>query len=274
MGPNRVLIAVSSGSTITGAGQLHVLPVPARPAVRWRPDQRLRRLPHPGRGRERALHRREHLQPTTARPSWARPATWSASPTCSSGTLTVTAFRNIARSTGRQRPLDAAGSEQRRPGRDRGLLHRRGHHGLQPVGHPARHEPRRRRRPSPGNINLTVPTTVLPQRSPPRGHRPPSTPWTTGCSPRPSREGQDHGREHAVDRPQHRGERERRGERTGDRNGSRWYQIGSLTTTPALVQSGTLFDPAATNPRGYWIPSVAMSGQGHMVAREPAPRAP
>jgi hypothetical protein len=51
----------------------------------------------------------------------------------------------------------------------------------------------------------------------------------------------------------------------GGRNGSRWYEFGNLTTTPSLVQSGTLFDPAATTPFGYWIPSVAMSGQGHMA---------
>jgi uncharacterized repeat protein (TIGR01451 family) len=55
------------------------------------------------------------------------------------------------------------------------------------------------------------------------------------------------------------------GTSSGNRNGSRWYEIGSLTGTPALVQSGTLFDPAASNPFGYWIPSVAMSGQGHMA---------
>jgi len=51
----------------------------------------------------------------------------------------------------------------------------------------------------------------------------------------------------------------------GGRNGSRWYEIGSLTTTPALLQAGTLFDTATTNPLGYWIPSVALSGQGHMA---------
>ena len=50
---------------------------------------------------------------------------------------------------------------------------------------------------------------------------------------------------------------------SGTRNASRWYEIGSLTTTPTLVESGTLFDPAATNPFGYWIPSIAMSRQGH-----------
>ena len=55
------------------------------------------------------------------------------------------------------------------------------------------------------------------------------------------------------------------GQTGGGRNGSRWYEIGSLTSVPALVQSGTLFDPAGTNPFGYWMPSVAASGQGHMV---------
>jgi uncharacterized repeat protein (TIGR01451 family) len=49
------------------------------------------------------------------------------------------------------------------------------------------------------------------------------------------------------------------------RNGSRWYELGSLTTAPTLVQAGTLFDSATTNPFGYWVPSVAVSGQGHMA---------
>jgi hypothetical protein len=46
-------------------------------------------------------------------------------------------------------------------------------------------------------------------------------------------------------------------------NGSRWYQIGSLTGTPTLVQAGTVFDVAAAQARSYWFPSVAMTGQGH-----------
>lgn len=53
----------------------------------------------------------------------------------------------------------------------------------------------------------------------------------------------------------------------GGRNGSRWYEIGSLTTVPAVVQLGTLFDATATasNPRGYWFPSIVASGQGHAI---------
>src|SRR5262249_40442049 len=51
----------------------------------------------------------------------------------------------------------------------------------------------------------------------------------------------------------------------GGRDGSRWYQIDNFTSTPTLTQSGTLFDPAATNPMSYWIPSCVMTGQGHMA---------
>ncbi len=51
----------------------------------------------------------------------------------------------------------------------------------------------------------------------------------------------------------------------GGRDGTRWYQIGNMTGTPSLVQSGTLFDPAGTNIKNYWIGSVVMSEQGHMA---------
>jgi len=49
----------------------------------------------------------------------------------------------------------------------------------------------------------------------------------------------------------------------GDRNAARWYEIRNMTTTPVLNQSGTLFDNAVSTPRGFWIPSAGMSGQGH-----------
>ena len=55
------------------------------------------------------------------------------------------------------------------------------------------------------------------------------------------------------------------GSGTGDRDAARWYQIGDLSSDPpTLVQSGTLFDPASTtDPRYFWMPSIAMNGQGH-----------
>jgi hypothetical protein len=48
------------------------------------------------------------------------------------------------------------------------------------------------------------------------------------------------------------------------RDGSRWYEIGTLNTTPTLIQSGTIYDNS-TSVRNYWIPSVNISGQGHVA---------
>jgi len=52
---------------------------------------------------------------------------------------------------------------------------------------------------------------------------------------------------------------------SGSRNGSRWYELNVPVGagTPTITQSGTVFDPAATNAGYYWIPSVMVSGQGH-----------
>lgn len=52
------------------------------------------------------------------------------------------------------------------------------------------------------------------------------------------------------------------------RNATRWYEFQNLTTTPTLVQSGTVFDNAATRAaaRQYFIPSITVTGQGHAVA--------
>jgi FG-GAP-like repeat len=49
------------------------------------------------------------------------------------------------------------------------------------------------------------------------------------------------------------------------RAGSRWYEIDNVATTPTLRQSGTWFDSAATNPKSFWIPSIMVSGQGHIA---------
>jgi hypothetical protein len=53
---------------------------------------------------------------------------------------------------------------------------------------------------------------------------------------------------------------------SGDRNASRWYQIDNLTGTPTLTQAGTVFTAGTnTSQMGFWIPSVAANGQGHMA---------
>lgn len=116
-----------------------------------------------------------------------------------------------------------------------------------------------------GNLNVTVPTTVFPQNTPCLGSTSPlaglddrlfqarmfknrltgtSTLWTA----------------HNIEVNS-----SGTGNSSGNRNGSRWYELQNMTGTPSLLQSGTLFDSAATNPNNYWIPSVAMNGQGHMA---------
>ncbi|MEO7307009.1 MAG: T9SS type A sorting domain-containing protein [Ferruginibacter sp.] len=51
------------------------------------------------------------------------------------------------------------------------------------------------------------------------------------------------------------------------REGCRWYDISALTTTPTLIQSGTIFDNTAnaSNAQWHWNPSVMVSGQGHVA---------
>jgi hypothetical protein len=53
---------------------------------------------------------------------------------------------------------------------------------------------------------------------------------------------------------------------TQNRNASRWYEIQNLNSTPTVFQTGTLYDDSAPNDdsqRNYWIPTIAVSGQGH-----------
>jgi hypothetical protein len=51
------------------------------------------------------------------------------------------------------------------------------------------------------------------------------------------------------------------------RNASRWYEFDNLATTPTVLQSGTVFDNAATRAtaRQYFIPSITATGQDHAV---------
>lgn len=50
---------------------------------------------------------------------------------------------------------------------------------------------------------------------------------------------------------------------SGDRDAVRWYQLGNLTATPTLLQSGTLFDAVSvTNPKYYWMGTISMNGRG------------
>ena len=53
------------------------------------------------------------------------------------------------------------------------------------------------------------------------------------------------------------------------RDAVRWYELNvpANSGTPTIVQSGTVFDSATTasTARQYWMPSAAVSGQGHVT---------
>lgn len=60
------------------------------------------------------------------------------------------------------------------------------------------------------------------------------------------------------------------GTNTNRRNGVRWYELNGIRSvdnggTPVVIQSGTVFDTAATvaTARQYWMPTAVVSGQGH-----------
>jgi len=54
---------------------------------------------------------------------------------------------------------------------------------------------------------------------------------------------------------------------SNSRNAARWYELSNLSGTPSIIQTGTLYDNSSTatntDQRNYWIPSIAVSGQGH-----------
>ncbi len=53
------------------------------------------------------------------------------------------------------------------------------------------------------------------------------------------------------------------GSTAADRDGCEWLEVSVTGATPALVQSGRVYDPAAANFAFYYYPSVMVNGQGH-----------
>jgi hypothetical protein len=49
-----------------------------------------------------------------------------------------------------------------------------------------------------------------------------------------------------------------------DRAAVEWIDLNAITTTLSLNQTGRIFDNAAANPRYYYYPSVAVTGQGNV----------
>jgi hypothetical protein len=52
---------------------------------------------------------------------------------------------------------------------------------------------------------------------------------------------------------------------TVDRTAVRWYELQNLDATPSVAQSGTIYDPAGSNPLSYWMGAIMPNGQGHVA---------
>jgi len=50
-----------------------------------------------------------------------------------------------------------------------------------------------------------------------------------------------------------------------DRAAAEWLELDVAAATPTLAQSGRVYDPAASDPRFYYYPSIMVNGQGHAV---------
>lgn len=175
-----------------------------------------------------------------------------------SGTLTVTAFRQLASSSG-PGPYTPQGVDNDDPAATQGFLIgvdniSEGLLVLRRISNPGGVPTLS------GNINLTVPNTVGP----------------IGAVPAQSSSiGLDALDERLFVARMHKGSlwtahnlqvnASGTADSAGDRKGSRWYEITNVSTTPTLRQSGTLFDSTPSNPANYWIPSCMVNGQGHMV---------
>lgn len=264
LGPNRILIAVSSGSTITNTSSFTFfqfqqdVPPPAGADVNGFAD-------YDTLGIDRfAVYIGANIftQDTSA---FVGSSAWVINKAnLIAGTLTVTAFRQLATSVGvgcttpqgatNDDPAATDGYFIGVDGITAGRLVLR--HVSDPGGIPS----------ISGNLNITVPAT-----------RAPIGVFAQGLPTTPPLDGLDdrlfvaHVRRNKLTGTSslwtaHNIEVDATGvAAAGGRNGSRWYEIGGLTSTPTLLQAGTLFDSAATSPRSYWIPSVNMSGQGHMA---------
>jgi hypothetical protein len=109
-----------------------------------------------------------------------------------------------------------------------------------------------------GNLNLTVPTTAPPINVPIRGR---SVDGLDSLDDRLVEPKVRNGRLWTAQNIQV--DANGVASSSGGRTGSRWYEIGNLSTTPTLIQAGTLFSNAAASPDSFWMPSIGITGQGH-----------
>ena len=185
---NRILIAVSSGSTITSASNFTFFDIPSDTTAPTRSDLRLRRLRHARDRRERAVHRHQRVLRHRARSRARTGTSIRKSSVLGAGPIVVTVFRSLATRDG-DGPFTPQGVDNVDPNATEGSFI-----GVSNASSGswccAASPTRAARRASP-------PTSSSPCRRPPsrwpRPDRAARRRWTrstTGCSPRTFRNGQ------------------------------------------------------------------------------------
>jgi Bacterial Ig-like domain len=259
---NRVMVAVSSGPTITNTSSFSYFffneasPAPSGPA---------RFVDYPQLGVDASaiyIGVNEFANATSGGFTGTDAFVIRKSSVLGGGPIVVTAFRNLVASTGTgpgpdspqpATTMDPSVNEGYIVGPDNQFFSRIVVRRItDPGGTPS----------ISGNLNVTVPTTTLPINVPQQGSGSTLDPLDDRLFEAMIARVPD-GSDALWTAHNIRLDSSGTGSSSGDRDGGRWYQLGTLSTTPSLIQSGTLFDPAATNPRFFWMPSIAANGQGH-----------
>jgi hypothetical protein len=258
--PNRVLIGVSSGSTITSQSSFtffyfrHDQLNPAGDANTF--------CDYPTLGIDRyALYIGGNLfSTTTGSFSWTSGYVINKA-NLISGSLTGTAFRNLTGGSGGAGPYTPQGVDNFDPNATEGYFI-----GVDNVSYGLL-QLRRISNPGgtptiSGNISLTVSSTYAPLTVPNQG-------GTRSLDALDDRLFAAHYRNGSLWTAHNvRVNTSGVSSSAGTRNGSRWYELRGIPTgqTPSVYQSGTIYNNASSNPLYYWIPSIMVSGQGHVAA--------
>jgi hypothetical protein len=252
---NRILIAVSSGSTIANASNFTFFDVPSDTTAPTRSTSDFADYDTLGIDAN-ALYIGTNVFSGTGTFSGTDGYVIRKSSVLGTGPIVVTVFRNLAIGTG-EGPFTPQGVDNVDPHATEGAFIG--------VSNALFGELALRRVADPGgtpsissNILITVPSTAFPLSAPQTGSKKTLDTLDDRLFAATLRDG-ELWTAHNI------GVNSSGVASAATRTAVRWYELTGIPSgqTPSIVQSGTIFDGAASNPRSFFIPSVTVSGQGH-----------
>jgi len=252
---NRVLLAVSSGSTVTSASSFTFFDIPSDSTSPTRASSDFADYDTLGMDAS-ALYIGTNVFSGTGGFKGTDGYVVRKSSVLGSGPIVVTVFRNLASGTG-EGPFTPQGVDNYDPNATEGFFIG--------VSNAFFGELVLRRVANPGttpsissNVLITVPSTAFPLSAPQTG-------TTKRLDALDDRLFAAHFRNGRLWTAHDIGVNSSGVATSPTRTAVRWYELTGIPTgqTPSIRQSGTIFDAAASNPRFFFIPSVMVSGQGH-----------